>query len=282
MLISQGLMERVVRLISIVLVGIGLGCALLWLPEWMANQYHFAESKDWASQVTANRAMLVNLLGGLAVAITIYFTYRNFKVAQENLKLAADKSITDTYSKAVEQLGNTDMSVRLGGIHALARIARSSQSDYFSVMQVLTGLLRNRYRAPHNGTSDASTAPGESRCPIEAQVVSVIVGDRYWPDPAGYSLDLSYLELCDAWVPRADFHNVYFWYVKFTGWNFGSANLRGADFKGAVLRECDFTDADLTGANFEDATILAPKGLTRAQLSGAEKVNPASFGSCLM
>src|SRR5687768_11910752 len=149
----------------------------------MANQYHFRESKDWAAQVTANRATLVNLLGGLTVAITIYFTYRNFKVAQANVKLTSDRLITDTFSKAVEQLGNADVSVRLGGIHALARIARSSQSDYFTVMQFLAGYLRNRYRAPRNGTSDASTSPGESRCPVEAQVLLVIVGDRYWSDP---------------------------------------------------------------------------------------------------
>jgi hypothetical protein len=270
-------MNRAILSASIALVVISLGCTLLWMPEWMANQYYFAEPKDWASQVTANRAMLVNLLGGLAVAITIYFTYCNFKVAQENVKLTADKSITDTFSKAVEQLGNSDMSVRLGGIHALARIARSSQSDYFSVMQVLTGFLRNRYRSPRNGTSDASTLPGESRCPVEAQVVLVIVGDRYWPVPVGYCLDLSYLELCDAWVLRSDFHDVYFWHVKLTGWNFQGANLRDADFKGAVLRDCDFTDADLTAANFEDATILTPKGLTRGQLSNAENVSPALF-----
>ena len=85
-------------------------------------------------------------------------------------------------------------------------------------MQVLTGYLRNQYRAPRNETSDASTSPGESRCPVEAQVLLVIVGDRYWSDPAGYCLDLSYVELCDAWVLRADFHDIYFWHVKLTGW----------------------------------------------------------------
>ena len=44
-------------------------------------------------------------------------------------------------------LGSSEMSVRLGGIHSLARIARSSRTDYFPVIQVLAGFLRTRYGA---------------------------------------------------------------------------------------------------------------------------------------
>ena len=62
---------------------VAVGAVLLWLPEWMANQYRFVETKDWAGQVAANRAMLVNLLGGVAVALTIYFTYRNLDSSEE-------------------------------------------------------------------------------------------------------------------------------------------------------------------------------------------------------
>jgi hypothetical protein len=109
-----------------VLIGLAVLLAaaafLLWAPEWMANQYRFDNTKDWAAQVAANRTTLVNLLGGLAVGVTIYFTYQNFKVAQDNLaiaqgnlKITQDKLSSETFSKAVEQLGSEATSTRLGG-----------------------------------------------------------------------------------------------------------------------------------------------------------------------
>jgi hypothetical protein len=256
---------------AFVVIAIGILCILLWVPEWMANQYPL-EAKDWAGQVVANRSMLVNLLGGLAVAVTIYFTYGNFKIAQENIKLTQDRSITDTFSKAIEQLGSADMSVRLGGIHSLARIAKSSQADCFPVMQVLTGFLRNKYRAPVDHIADIATLPGSSNCPVEVQSILTIVGERYWPNPDGYELDLSAIEISDAWVPYAKFQNVYFWYVKLADCNFAGAKLNNADFKGAVLTGCDFTGADLSNANFEVADIITPVGLTKGQLDSARNV----------
>lgn len=256
---------------------------LLWLPEWMANWYPL-EAKDWAAQVVANRMMLVNLLGGLAVAGTIYFTYRNFKITQENLRaseanvrVTQDRSITDTFAKSIELLGNTDMSVRLGGIHSLARIAKGSETDYFPVMQVLTGFLRNKYRAPAALTSGSATSPGFSSCPVEVQAILTIVGERYWPNPTGYELDLSYIDIRDVWLPAAKFQKIFFWYVNLTRCNFSGAKLNDADFTGATLTECDFTDADLSNVNLDGARIISPKGLTKRDLNGARNVAKALY-----
>lgn len=258
------------RLLAITVIAVILFAVLLWLPEWMSNQYQFDHVKDWAAQVTANRAMLVNLMGGLAVAVTIYFTYRNFKVAE-------DKSITDVFSKAIEQLGSSDVSVRLGGIHSLARIARSSKEDYFPIMQILTGYLRHRFQCEALAPEPAAKSPAGSHCPVDAQAILNILSDRSGPIPGNYNLDLSYIEIPNGWVPNGDFRDVYFWSAKLTGWNFCEANLRGADFKGATLDCCDFTAANLTGANLEGATIKQPRGLTRAQLETATNVDPGLY-----
>src|SRR4051812_45230624 len=75
-----------VILLSVV-VAVALLCILLKVPEWMANQYRFDCVKDWAAQVAANRATLVNLLGGAAVGLTIYLTYRNLRIAQDSFKV---------------------------------------------------------------------------------------------------------------------------------------------------------------------------------------------------
>lgn len=253
-----------------IVVAILIVLAIFVLPEWMvsADRYRLLDAKDWAAQVSANRMFLVNLIGGIAVALTIYFTYRNFQVSQ-------DKSFTDLFSKAVEQLGNADMSVRLGGIYSLARLAKSSKSDYFPVMQILAGFLRTRYQASAAVPSGPGTGAGSSRCPVEVQAILSIIGERYWADADEYGIDLSYIGVLDAWVPRAKFSDLFFWSARLTNWNFTGADLTDADFKDATLDGCDFSGAKLKGANFENASIVNSKNLTKAQLGEAEKVDPA-------
>lgn len=103
----------------------------------MANQYYLKDPKDWAAQVTANRTTLVNVIGGLAVALTVYFTAKTFALTQE-------RNVTETIAKAVEQLGSPNLSTRLGAIHILARIARGDRNSYFPIMQVFAAFARTR------------------------------------------------------------------------------------------------------------------------------------------
>lgn len=267
-------------------------CGFLWVPEWMANQYRFTNVKDWAAQVSANRSLLVNLVGGIAVVATIYFTYgnlriaqrnfkiaqRNFRIAQQSLKATEDRSVTDLFCKGVEQLGNSDASVRLGGIYSLARIAKRSRDDYLSTMQTLTGFLRVRHGAQsRRQAASEKIADGFASCPVEVQAILTIIGERFWEYSHDYCLDLSYLEISDAWVPRANYSNTYFWFVTLTNWNLEGANLRDADFKGSVLISCELTGADLTNANLEGVVIRNPIGLTKAQLDKANNVDSALY-----
>ncbi len=230
----------------------------------MANQNHFDNLKDWAAQVTANRTVLVNIFGGAAIGITVYFTYQNFLLTQNKLE-------SETFAKAVEQLGSANIGVRLGGIHTLERISIGSKKDYFPAIQVLTGYVRDT-----SGSSAApslsQTSPGKSMCPVDIQAILSIVGERYWPDAPDYAIDLSYLIVRDAWLLKANLSNVYFWRVRFTETNFMNANLSGADFLEATLDGCDFTNADLTGTSLKGAKVLAPVGLTIDQLSKANDV----------
>lgn len=98
-------------------------------------------------------------------------------------------------------------------------------------MEVLTGFLRNRYGVPGLHCAPTQTLPGPSNCAVEAQAIITSVGERNWPNPVNYEIDLSYIDLIGAWAPRADFHNVYFWNSKLSRWNLESANLRNADFR---------------------------------------------------
>src|SRR5215472_8488533 len=52
------------------------------------------------------------------------------------------RRITESFSKAVEQLGSDKLEVRLGGIYALERISQESPRDYWTVMETLTAFVR--------------------------------------------------------------------------------------------------------------------------------------------
>ena len=71
------------------------------------------------------------LLGGL------YLTWRRVTAIEEG-------QVTERFTRAVEQLGSEQLTIRLGGIYSLERIARDSQKDHWTVMEVLTAVVRER------------------------------------------------------------------------------------------------------------------------------------------
>jgi hypothetical protein len=64
---------------------------------------------------------------------------------------AAERRVTELYTKAVEQLGSTQAPVRLGGLYALERVAQNNPEQRQTVVNVLCAYLRMPFTAP--GTS---------------------------------------------------------------------------------------------------------------------------------
>ena len=73
--------------------------------------------------------------------------------------------MTERYTKAIEQLGEDKLDVRLGGIYSLERVARDSPRDHPTVMEVLTAFIRVQ---SHEPLSQSSPACAESGQPIRA------------------------------------------------------------------------------------------------------------------
>ena len=55
---------------------------------------------------------------------------------------ATDAEITDRYARAVGDLGHADISVRLGALYALERLARNSTVDTATIYEVLCAWTR--------------------------------------------------------------------------------------------------------------------------------------------
>ena len=214
-------------------------------------------------------------LGGLVILLGVYFTWRN-------LQLAEDGKITDRYSSAIAQLGNRNMTVRIGGIYALERIARDSQKDHWTVMEALCAFIRDESN---------KVAPTQPKLRSDIQIALTVVGRRSWVDKEreqGLSLDLSKADLREANLTKADLSWVnlgeanlggaFLVGAKLTKANLGGAkltkanlawaNLTSADLREANLTKADLTKADLSGANLISAN-LCEANLTKADLSGA-------------
>src|ERR1041384_2790512 len=85
--------------------------------------------------------LIFQILAGIFVILGVYFTWQEFKTAaetlsnfQEKLRTTQQEQITDRFTRAIDQLGKSDevpgknnnLSIRLGGIYSLERIARDS------------------------------------------------------------------------------------------------------------------------------------------------------------
>src|SRR3954447_13018885 len=90
---------------------------LKWAPERLATKG--LKGKDKAEEIGRTRtAVLATLAGLIAVtgAILTGLSYRLSRAGQ----------ITERFTRAIDQLGSTQLDVRLGGIYALERLARDS------------------------------------------------------------------------------------------------------------------------------------------------------------
>jgi hypothetical protein len=85
-------------------------------------------------------APLLTLAAGVSVAAVALV--RHFAQTDADRQ----RRITESFSKAVEQLGSDKLEVRLGGIYSLERISRESPDDYWTVMENLTAFVRERSR----------------------------------------------------------------------------------------------------------------------------------------
>src|SRR3954465_11308549 len=124
--------------------GTGIGIAVVALAGFLLNgdSVWFWTKYSWTTY-SAHRAAIAPLLTLAAgVAVAGVALLRHF--AQTNAD--RQRRITESFSKAIEQLGSDKVEVRLGGIYSLERISKESPDDYWTVMENLTAFVRERSR----------------------------------------------------------------------------------------------------------------------------------------
>ena len=232
------------------------------------------------------------VIGGI-IAITLA-VWRSI-VATHQAATAQQGLLNERYQKGAEMLGSNVLSVRLGGIYALERLASKYPEQYhIQIMKLFCAFARFPTKDQSLESGQVEIKPG-TLLGIRQDVEAVIhaIGSRAESGialerKASFRLDLRGVDLPKAQFLDANLSNAMFHDSNLSGTNFANTDLSdafftSADLSGATLRSMNFTrtrlsfvnlsgamleDEDLSGLDFHDAN-LSCANLHRANLSGA-------------
>lgn len=204
---------------------------------------------------------------------------------------AAERRITDLYSKAADQLGSDKATVRLAGLYSLERLAQDTPPLRQTVVNLLCAYLRMPFAAPAEVAPEDAPTEGEHHDQRQELEVRRTVQQIFWihlqpgSDPArpverfwsDIDLDLTgavlhLFDLKDTRIRRGLFGG-----ARFVGWTrFDDARFErdaifgGASFESSVsFRSTRFA----AEARFRGATFGGPARFDEARFDG-----PALFG----
>ena len=293
----------------LVIAGALCFCLVLWkVPQWqVASLRDTVGAKELAELEDGTRKTLAQILGGVVILLTAYFTWRRLEVAQENVRIAqeqvttlAEGQITERFTRAIEQLGHEETEIRLGGIYALERIARDSEKDYWTIMEILTAYVRERAPRYTKGKIQTEEEGRDVEPLVDIQAILTVIGRRTQTYGKGEDqrLDLSFVKLSrmtlsDANLSGASLFGAVLLQVNLSranlsdailsGANLSRAILFGANLSGAKLQGADLSNAILADANLSGAILSAsPLGLSGADLSEAIGVSEEQIDSAII
>ena len=160
-------------------------------------------------------------------------------------------AIDDRFTKAIEQLGNENRDMRIGGIYALERLMKDSPADQPTIVEILTKFVREH--SPWSGELSKTALKEKSKQPEADIQATLSVLGRRTPVADERPLDLSFVDMRGARLENA---------------NLGRAGLSGTNLQKAILVNANLQQAVLVGVDFRGAWLL------RADLEGAGMNNP--------
>lgn len=220
-------------------------------------------------------ANIAKLLAGLIIVGGLVLTYRRTVTLERRAETDTDRMQAENFTKAIDQLGHQEIAIRLGGIYALERIAKSSRDYHWPIMETLTAYVRENAVAPED-VDRGGIVSGNLfiKPPVDIQAVITVLGRRETSyETEDQRLDLSRCFLAGADFTGAgsnDFSRAIFQYSRLWRAHFRNvtlkdanfaladlesaycerAKLRNANFLKANARNVDFDGADISGASF--------------------------------
>ncbi|WP_375500350.1 pentapeptide repeat-containing protein [uncultured Nostoc sp.] len=217
------------------------------------------------------------IFGVIAVFINAYYAAKRWeamdksaeaanktaKAALQNAQAAQDKQITERFAKAIEQLGNEKIEVRLGAIYTLERIAKDSKDDHWTIMEVLTAFVRENAPVKKDKKKaekaklliKSEEIEQKPKLKTDIQAALIVIGRRKSEnDLENKRLDLRNIDIRGADLTEANLKK-----ALFRGANLENVFLDKAELQEAIFIETNMTMADLRGAKLQEANLMQAK-----------------------
>jgi uncharacterized protein YjbI with pentapeptide repeats len=171
------------------------------------------------------RDLGLKVAAGVAAIVAGLLTFRKYELSKRD-QVARERAAADErFSKALSQLGDPSVAIRLGGVYILTRIAIESQGYSLAVHEVLE--MYCRVESERLRLSSAGARPEDILAAVTF-LASQAVEDVSVP-----GLFAPGLTLRDATL---------------VNWDLGGAHLRNAVLKDTVLRGTNLAGVDFTSA----------------------------------
>jgi uncharacterized protein YjbI with pentapeptide repeats len=219
------------------------------------------------------------IITSLSTTATIFggiILFLNFSQGQNRL-------ITERFTRSIEQLGNKEETIRIGGIYALERIANDSPRDGWTIMEVLSSFIRGKQNIKGQDlTAKVSTIKTDTQAAL-----TVIKRRQTDLEDDNKYLDLSLTNLCEAnlvaahlnraklnnsILVKADLSQANLNFVNLSNTNLSEANLTAVKLINANLIQANLSNANLSAADLHEAN-LNKANLSDAILDGAKLTN---------
>lgn len=147
---ARPLSTRAIVLWAVFVLGVAVASVVvLW---WL---YRGAEPRVQLDAIRTASAITVAAGGAVALLLaarrqrsTEETLEHQREVAAAAERDAAEQRITELYTRAVDQLGGEKAPVRLGGLHALERLAQKNPDQRQTIVDVICAYLRMPYTPP--------------------------------------------------------------------------------------------------------------------------------------
>lgn len=268
----------VVILCLVTILAAGLSTLLMGpVAGWIA--WNDKGGTPTPEQLDAVRGRLFQVAAGILALGAFWYTVRNYRITQDQHRLAERGQISERFAHAIELLGSSSVDIRIGTVYVLEGVARDSVDDHPVVMEVLSSFIRRRTteggRDRETGDSPASIQPP----PPDVQAALTVVARRdHTRDRSPINLegailtgarmegahlqlaDLRFTDLREASLHNADLRNAFFFKADLRRSYLHGADIRHADLRWAMMEQVwanrtDFRGAKFWGANLRSADL---------------------------
>ena len=223
---------------------------------------------DWLSARAreSNSSTIRNIVLAAAAVIALPLAIWRSKVAARQAETAQLGLLNDRYQKGAEMLGSKMLPVRLGGIYALARLAREHPEDYHTqIMSLLCAFVRH----PTGKADDEAGDDHPLQVREDVQAVMWVARVRLAEQVKIEEREIYLMDFMAADLKGADLMAADLTRVNLQGADLQGADLGEANLAGTYLTEANLAGAYLAEANLNDADLRGCKGLTQEQLDRA-------------